>query len=178
MRRKHVLLSMGLAPLALLAMPLPAAGSAEPLEIGGSMTGLLDGQEREWLIVREEGDSTATFTELGDHIKIELVGFVEGDVGQARESLSLSIIVVEGAVTGFDVLHPISTTAMPPVFTSEGAAVELTLVTFEISGNQARVVGSVEGTLALQAELGKDAVMDEGIAIAVEFDTEALRIEY
>lgn len=171
-------LSMWLAPLALLAMSFPAAGSSEPLEIAGSVTGLLDGQEREWLIVREEGDSTATFTELGDHIKIELVGFVEGDVGQARESLSLSIIVVEGAVTGFDVLHPISTTAMPPVFTSEGAAVELTLVTFEISGNQARVVGSVEGTLALQAELGKDAVMDEGIAIAVEFDTEALRIEY
>ena len=171
-------LSMWLAPLALLAMSFPAAGLSEPLEIAGSVAGLLDGQEREWLIVREEGDSTATFTELGDHIKIELVGFVEGDVGQARESLSLSIIVVEGAVTGFDVLHPISTTAMPPVFTSEGAAVELTLDTFEVSGSRARVAGSVEGTLALQTELGEDAVMDEGVAIAVEFDVEALRIEY
>ena len=178
MRRKHVLLSMELAPLALLAMPLLAAGSAEPLEIGGSMTGLLDGQEREWLIVREEGDSTATFTELGDHIKIELVGFVEGDVAQTRESLSLSITLDEGAVTGFDVLHSIGTTAMPPVFTSEGAAVELTLDAFEVSGNQAWVAGSVEGTLALQTELGADAVMDEGVAIAVEFDAEAVRIEY
>lgn len=177
MRRKQVL-TMGLAPLALLAMAFPAAGSPEPLEIAGSVTGLLDEQEREWLIVREGDDSTATFTELGDHIKIELVGFVEGDVGQARESLSLSIILVEGAVTEFDILHPISTTAMPPVFTSEGAAVELTLDTFEVSGSQARVAGSVEGTLALQTELGEDAVMDQGVAIAIEFDTEALRIEY
>lgn len=177
MRRTQAL-SMWLAPLALLSMSFPAAGSSEPLEIAGSVAGLLDGQEREWLIVREEGDSTATFTELGDHIKIELVGFVEDDVGQVRESLSLSIIVVEGVVTGFDVLHPISTTAMPPVFTSEGAAVELTLDTFEVSGNQARVAGSVEGTLALQTKLGKDAVMDEGVAIAVKFDTEAMRIEY
>lgn len=177
MRRKQGL-SMWLAPLALLAMAFPAAGSPEPFEIAGSVTGLLDGQEREWLIVREEGDSTATFTELGDHIKIELVGYVQGDVGQTRESLSLSIILVEGVVTGFDVLHPISTTAMPPVFTSEGAAVELTLDTFEVSGSQARVAGSVEGTLALQTELGEDAVMDEGVAIAVEFDVEALRIEY
>ena len=177
MRRKQVL-TMGLVPLALLAMAFPASGSPEPLEIAGSVTGLLDEQEREWLIVREGDDSTATFTELGDRIKIELVGFVEGDVGQARESLSLSIILVEGAVTEFDILHPISTTAMPPVFTSEGAAVELTLDTFEVSGSQARVAGSVEGTLALQTELGEDAVMDQGVAIAIEFDTEALRIEY
>lgn len=177
MRQKKVL-SMWLAPLALLTMSFPAAGASEPLEIAGSMTGLLDGQEREWLIVREEGDSTATFTEFGDHIKIELVGFVEGDVGQARESLSLSIILVEGAVTEFDVLHPISTTAMPPVFTSEGAAVELTLDTFDVEGRHAHVAGRIAGTLAVQAALGEEAALEEGVDIAVEFDAEAIRIEY
>lgn len=177
MRRKQGL-SMWLAPLALLAIAFPAAGSPESLEIAGSVTGVLDGEEREWFIVREAGDSTATFTELGDHIKIELVGFIEGETWQVRESLLLSIILVEGEVTQFDVLHPISTTAMPPVFTSEGAAVKLMLDTFEVAGNQARVAGSVEGTLALQTALGEDVVMDEGVAIAVEFDTEALRIEY
>lgn len=164
---------------ALLTMAVPAvSGAPEEPEIIGSMEGLLDGEEREWLIVSQDDDSNATFTELGDQVQIDLVGFVEADDRRIRDSLSLSITLAEGEVTEFDVLHPIGTTAMPPVFTSDDASVRLDLRTFDVRGGKAYVSGKVEGVLALQKALGESAVEDEGIGISVEFDAEASRIEY
>ncbi|QOR38520.1 hypothetical protein HNO52_08355 [Billgrantia diversa] len=178
MTRKRTLWGW-LGPIVLLAMAVPAAAAApEEPEIIGNMVGLLDGEEREWLIVSQDADSNATFAELGDQIQIDLVGFVDEDDWRVRDSLSLSITLVEGEVTKFDVLHPIGATTMPPVFTSDNASVHLKLHTFEVQGSQAHVMGRVEGILALQKELGEAAIVDEGIGISVEFDAEASRIEY
>ncbi|MCE8019960.1 hypothetical protein HOP51_07510 [Halomonas sp. MCCC 1A11036] len=178
MKREHVQRTW-LAALALLAVAGPvAASSPEEPEIAGSMMGLLDGQEREWFIVRQGADSNATFTELGDHIKIDLVGFVEPDDWRVRDSLSLSITLEDGEVTQFDVLHAIGATAMPPVFTSDHAALNLTLDTFNVEGVRARVSGRVQGILALQKALEEAPSVDEGIGISVEFDAEASRLEY
>ncbi|QTP58799.1 hypothetical protein HNO53_08815 [Billgrantia antri] len=163
---------------ALLAVIPVAASTPEEPEISGSMVGLLDGEEREWFIVSQGTDSNATFVELGDQVTIDLVGFVEPDDWQVRDSLSLSITLVEGEVTSFDVLHPIGATAMPPVFTSDNASVQLNLNAFDLQGSKVHLTGSVEGTLALQKELGEDAIADEGIDISVKFDAEASRIEY
>ncbi|MCE8015569.1 hypothetical protein HOP62_05690 [Halomonas sp. MCCC 1A17488] len=178
MTGKHALW-VWLGPWALLSLAAPLAASApdEP-EISGSMVGLLDGEEREWFIVSQGTDSNATFTELGDQVQIDLVGFVKPDDWQVRDSLSLSITLEEGEVTNFDVLHPIGATAMPPVFTSDNASVRLNLSTYEVQGSKVHVVGRVEGVLALQKELGEEAVEDEGIGISVEFDAEASRLEY
>ncbi|MGR2740139.1 hypothetical protein ACUY1T_16980 [Billgrantia sp. Q4P2] len=170
---------MWLGPLALLAVAIPAVASPlEEPEITGNMAGLLDGQEREWFIMSQGADSNATFTELGDHVQVDLVGFIEPDDWRVRDSLSLSITLVEGEVTEFDVLHPIGATVMPPVFTSDNATVRLTLHAFDVEGGKAHVAGRVEGILALQKELGEDAIEDEGIGISVEFGAEASRIEY
>lgn len=178
MTGKHALW-MWLGPWVLLSTATPVVADAlEEPEISGSMVGLLDGEEREWFIVSQGNDSNATFVELGDQVTIDLVGFVEPDDWQVRDSLSLSITLVEGEVTSFDVLHPIGATVMPPVFTSDNASVRLSLNAFDIQGSKARLAGRVEGTLALQKELGEDAIEDEGIGIAVEFDAEASRIEY
>lgn len=175
MRGKATLLSW---PLALM-LTLPAvANSPEELETIGTLKGLLDGEEREWFILRQGGDSNATFTDLGDRIVIDLVGFDEPEPGRVRDSLSLSITLVEGEVARFDLLHPIGATSMPPVFTSENADVRLALETFDVEGGQARVVGRVEGVLALQKALDEEARLEEGVDISVEFDAEASRIEY
>ena len=177
MQRKHAF-GVRWVSLALLAVPVLAASAPEVPEVAGSIVGLLDGEEREWFILRQGSDSNATFTELDDQLKIELVGFVEADAWQVRESLSLSITLIEGELSEFDVLHPIGATAMPPVFTSDNAAVHLTLENFEMEGNHAHVAGRVEGALAVQAALGEEAVLGEGVEIAVEFNAEAIRIEY
>lgn len=167
-----------LGPL-LLPMVLSAAASAtEESAIVGSIAGELDDQQQEWFIVSQGAESNATFTELGDHLTIDLVGFIEPDDWRVRDSLSLSITVVEGKVTEFDVLHPIGTTAMPPVFTSDGAEIRLILETLSLEGARAHVAGRLEGSLALQKALGEDATLEEGVEIAVEFDAHATRIEY
>ncbi|WP_111412278.1 hypothetical protein [Billgrantia lactosivorans] len=178
MKANHALWGwLGAWALLVLAAPAAADAEEEPT-ISGSMVGLLDGEEREWYIVSLNADSYATFTEIGDQVQIDLVGVVEPDDRQVRDSLSLSITLVEEEVTEFDVLHPIGATAMPPVFTSDNASVRLDLKRFDVTGSKARVVGRVEGVLALQKELGEQPSEDEGIGISVEFDAEASRIEY
>ncbi len=175
MRGKASLLSW---PLTLVLAVSAMANSPEEPETIGTMTGLLDGEEREWFILRQDDDSNATFTDTGNRIVIDLVGFDEPEFGQVRDSLSLSITLVEGEVTHFDLLHPIGATSMPPVFTSENADMRLALETFDVEGSQARVAGRVEGVMALQKTLDEEAMLEEGVDISVEFDAEASRIEY
>lgn len=167
-----------LGPLALVLAVSAVANSPEDPETVGSMTGLLDGEVREWFILRQEDVSNATFSDLGDMIVIDLVGFEDTEIRQVRDSLSLSITLVEGEVVGFDLLHPIGATSMPPVFTSENANVHLALEAFDVNGSQARVTGRVKGTLALQKSLDEAATLEEGVDIAVDFDAQASRIEY
>lgn len=166
-----------LGPVMLLAMT-GAAHAQEEAETVGMMTGLLDGQEREWFILSQGVDSNATFTELGDRVVIDLVGFSAPDSWRVRDSLSLSITLDEGEIAKFDLLHPIGASVMPPVFTSDNAEVRLALHAFEVEGSKAHVAGRVEGVLALQQALGEEASLEEGIDIAVEFDANASRIEY
>ncbi|MGQ4877279.1 hypothetical protein ACOJCM_01730 [Billgrantia sp. LNSP4103-1] len=165
-------------PLGLmLALPAMANPPEEPETIG-TMSGLLNGDEREWVILRQGNDANATFTDTGERVVIDLIGFAEPEMGQFRDSLSLSITLVEGEVIHFDLLHPIGAASMPPVFTSENADVRLNLETFEVEGSQAHVAGRVEGILALQQSLDEPPTLEEGIGISVGFDAQASRIEY
>ncbi|KAA0013840.1 hypothetical protein F0A17_05725 [Billgrantia pellis] len=167
---------LGAAAL-LAAMPVMAE-TPEEFELAGRITGLLAGEEREWHILRQGTDSHATFTDQGEHYTIDLTGFVEPDRIEHLDSLSLSITLVDGEVTALDVLHPIGTSPMPPVFTSDGGDVRLELKAFSVEGTVARVAGRLEGSLALQKSLEDAPTLDEGIDISVAFDAEASRIEY
>ncbi|WP_043515197.1 hypothetical protein [Halomonas sp. BC04] len=151
----------------------PMSAMAERLE------GELDGNEREWYILRQDNESSATFTDVGDgDFLVDIVGFADPDGRRSRDSLSISMAFKDGELLHYDVLNLIGTSAMPPVYTSEGADVRLTLDTFAVEGGVARVVGSVKGVLALQEALGDAPNLEEGIDIAVAFDITASRIEY
>ncbi len=157
----------------LVAVLWPISAMAERLE------GKLDDNEREWYILRQDNESSATFTDVGDgDFLIDIVGFADPDGRRSRDSLSISMALKDGELLHYDVLNLIGTSAMPPVYTSEGADVRLTLETFAVEGGVARVVGSVKGALALQEALGEAPNLEEGIDIAVEFDITASRIEY
>ncbi|WP_444677990.1 hypothetical protein [Halomonas sp. E19] len=156
----------------LLAMLWPAAAVAERLE------GVVGDTHHAWFIHREGGDSSATFLDLEDRYRIEVVGFIAPGAMQWRDSLSLGITLVEGEVTSFDVLHGLGLSAMPPVYTSEGGAVILTLDAFAVDGGQARLAGRLDGRLALQPALGATPDIDQGVDIAIRFDVVASRIEY
>ncbi|MCE9683629.1 hypothetical protein [Halomonas alkalisoli] len=156
-----------------------AAGLWSAPAMAERLEGELDGAEREWFILREDGDASATYTDMGGgDFHIDIVGFVDPDGRRSRDSLSLSMALKDGEVAHYDILNLIGTSAMPPVYTSEGTDVRLTLDTFAVEGGVARVVGSVKGTLALQEALGEEPNLEEGIEIAVTFDVTASRIEY
>ncbi|RCV87294.1 hypothetical protein [Billgrantia montanilacus] len=164
---------------AILLGTILAAGLWSSPAAAERLEGELDGAEREWFILREDGDASATFTDMGGgDFHIDIVGFVDPDGRKSRDSLSISVALKDGEVAHYDILNLIGTSAMPPVYTSEGADVRLTLESFAVDGGIARVVGRVQGTLALQEALGEEPNLEEGVDVAVEFDIAASRIEY
>ncbi|RDB43260.1 hypothetical protein DU490_08825 [Halomonas sp. DQ26W] len=156
-----------------------AAGLWSVPAMAERLEGELDGTEREWFVQSQQEDFSATFTDIGGgDFRIDIVGFIDPDGRRSRDSLSISMALEGGEVIHYDVLNLIGTSVMPPVYTSEGADVRLTLDTFSVEGSVARVAGSVKGTLALQDALGEEPNLEEGIDIDVAFDVTAARIEY
>lgn len=153
-------------------------GMAPPALAEEGIRGSLDGEARQWYILRHGDDSNASFTDLGGLYAVDLVGFVDPDAWRTREALSISFTLMGEEVTEFDVVHLIGHSALPPVYTSEAAEITLTLEAFEVRGPVARVAGRVVGTLALQRVLGEPPSLEEGIAIDVRFETEAERVEF
>lgn len=165
--------------VAILLGTILAAGLWSVPAMAERLEGELDGTEREWYILREDDDTSATYTDIGDgDFHIDIVGFADPDGRRIRDSLSISMALKDSELAHYDILNLIGTSAMPPVYTSEGADVQLTLEMFAVEGNTARVIGSVKGILALQEALGEAPNLEEGIDIAVEFDITASRIEY
>ncbi|WP_355660894.1 hypothetical protein [Halomonas salifodinae] len=151
---------------------------APPVLAEAEMAGELDGEARQWHILRHGDDSNASFTDLGGLYVVDLVGFVDPDAWRSQEALSISFTLMGEEVTEFDVVHLIGHSALPPVYTSEAAELTLTLEAFEVQGPVARVAGRVAGTLALQRHLGEPPSLEEGIAIDVRFEAEAERVEF
>lgn len=160
-------------PVSAFATELSASERTAP-EIAGS----LDGELREWFILSHGNDSNASFVELGDDINIDITGSVDDEVWEGDEALSISLTVNEGELINAVVIHSIGTTIAPPLFTSEGGEVAVTLTHYELSSQTVRVAGKIEGVLALQVELGEPPSQEEGMEIEVAFDVEAQKIEF
>ncbi|GEN29339.1 hypothetical protein HVA01_29850 [Halovibrio variabilis] len=166
--------------VALIASWLPVSGFAtEPADQPNpEIKGTLDGERREWFILSHGDDSNASFVELGDDITIDITGSVDDEAWEGEEALSISLTVNEGQLISAVVLHSIGTTVSPPLFTSEGGDVAVTLTHYERTSHTVHVAGKIEGLLALQVELGESPSQEEGIEIDVAFDVEAQKVEF
>ncbi|MGP9766825.1 hypothetical protein ACT3UM_13965 [Halomonas sp. AOP13-D3-9] len=173
--------------VALLAAWLPTSGFAN--EISGSepstsehaapeVTGLLDGERREWFILSHGNDSNASFVELGDDINIDITGSVDDEAWEGEEALSISLTMNEEQLINAVVIYSIGASIAPPLYTSEGGEVSVTLTRYERTSQTVHVAGKIEGILALQIELGESPSQAEGIEIDVAFDVEAQKIEF
>lgn len=149
-----------------------------PENVLPEISGSLDGEQREWFILSYGDDSNASFVELGDDISIDITGFVDGEAWETREALSISLTVSNEQLMEAVVIHPLGTSMAPPLYTSEGGEVAVTFMHYERTNHLVHVVGRVQGVLALQVELGEPPSREEGIAIDVEFDVEAQKIEF
>ncbi|OJA04790.1 hypothetical protein [Halomonas sp. QHL1] len=166
--------------ITLIAFWLPVSSNAtehadQPTpEIVGS----LDGEQREWFILSHGSDSNASFVELGDDINIDITGSVDDEVWEGEEALTISLTVNEEQLLNSVVLYSIGASISPPLFTSEGGEVVVTLTRYERSSQTVHVAGKIEGVLGLQVELGEPPSQEEGIEIDVTFDVEAQKIEF
>ncbi|EHJ92033.1 hypothetical protein [Vreelandella boliviensis] len=166
--------------IVLIASWLPISGFATEFaeqrtpEIAGS----LDGELREWFILSHGNDSNASFVELGDDINIDITGSIDDEEWEGEEALLISLTVNEEQLINAVVIHSIATSISPPLFTSEGGEVAVTLTQYERTSQTVRVAGKIEGVLGLQVELGEPPSQEEGIEIDVAFDVEAQKIEF
>ena len=156
----------------LLAGLLPLTAQADSIE------GTLEGEPREWFILSEGRDSNASYIEVGDQLQVSITGFIEPESWDAYEALSISLNVEDSQLIDAQVVHLIGNTAMPPLYTSEGGSVTVTLERFEQQGSQVHVAGHIQGVMALQSDLDATPSQDEGIDINVQFDVEAYRVEF
>ncbi len=69
-------------------------------------------------------------------------------------------------------------TAMPPLYTSEGGEITVTLSHVEQTGRDLHVVGHIEGQLALQHTLESSPSASEGVPLSVHFDITAQKVEF
>lgn len=176
--------------IALIGSWLPINGFAtEPVEQstpdqGGAeraapeIAGMLDDELHEWFILSHGNDSNASFVELGDGIKIDITGSVDGEAWESNEALSISLTMTEEQLINAVVIYSIGRSISPPLFTSEGGGAAVTLTHYERTSQTAHVAGKIEGVMALQVELGEPPSLEEGIEIDVAFDVEAQKIEF
>ncbi len=84
----------------------------------------------------------------------------------------------EEQLTNAVVIYSIGASIAPPLFTSEGGEVVVTLTHYERTSQTVHVAGKIEGELLLQVELGEPPSQEEGIEIDVAFDVEAQKVEF
>lgn len=154
------------------------AAASQDTERVAQIKGTLDGEQREWFILSHGADSSASFVESGDHITIDITGFIDDEMGETQESLSLSLTVSEEQLTSATVLHPLGDTPSPPLYTSEAGDVDVTLTHYERINHRVYVAGSIKGALALQVQLGEPPHQEETMAVDLTFDVEAQKVEF
>ena len=173
--------------IALIVLWLPISGFAtekvdsDQREAGVAapeISGTLDEKLHEWFILSHGSDSNASFVEVGDDIIIDITGSVDGEAWESDESLSISLSVKGGQLTHAVVIYAIGSAVSPPLFTSEGGDVAVTLTDYERTSQAIHVAGKIEGVMALQVALGEPSSLEESIEIDVVFDVEAQKIEF
>ncbi|MGP9466960.1 MULTISPECIES: hypothetical protein [Halomonas] len=150
-----------------------------PLSVqSDTIEGMLDGEPREWFVLSQGRDSNASFVEVGDQRQIIITGFVEPDQRDAYEGLSISLTVEDNQLIDAHVVQLIGSTTVPPLYTSEGGSVTVTLTQLEQQGSHIHIAGRVEGVLALQTAQDDAPSRAEGIDIDVQFDVNAYRAQF
>lgn len=168
MRQKIIIMLIAcLLPTGLLAV-----------DEGPEVTGTLAGEPYEWFILSHGIDSNATFIEMGDHVHIDITGFIDPETRSAQDALSISLIMQEAKLISADIIQLIGYSPSPPLYTSEKADIRVSITHYERVGRTVQVEGTIHGVLALQVALDDPPSLEEGIAIDVQFDIVARMIEF
>ncbi|GGC97122.1 hypothetical protein GCM10011382_29520 [Vreelandella lutescens] len=142
------------------------------------MVGTLGEDEYAWFVLRQGDDSNASFMEVGDQLHVEVTGFIDPVEWSAQEALAMSLTLEQGVLVDAKVVQLMGETTMPPLYTSEGGNVLVTLSHVKQAGRDLHVVGQIEGQLALQHTLESSPSALEGVPLSVHFDITAQKVEF
>ena len=142
------------------------------------MVGTLGEDEYAWFVLHQGDDSNASFMEVGDQLKIEVTGFIDPVEWDAQQALAMSLTLENEELMEASVVQFMGETAMPPLYTSEGGDITVTLSHVEQTGRDLHVVGHIEGQLALQHTLESTPSASEGVPLSVRFDITAQKVEF
>lgn len=147
-------------------------------ELAPEIEGVLDGEPHEWFILSQGSDSNASFIELGEEVRVDITGFIDGERWDAREALTISLTLLEDELITADVIYLIGDTPLPPLYTSEDAQVTVSLTHYERDRQTVHIAGSIQGVMALQVQLDAPPSLEEGIDIDVLFDVQAQKVKF
>ena len=142
------------------------------------MVGTLGEDEYAWFVLHQGDDSNASFMEVGDQLKIEVTGFIDPVEWDAQQALAMSLTLENEELMEASVVQFMGETAMPPLYTSEGGDITVTLSHVEQTGRDLHVVGHIEGQLALQHTLESSPSASGGVPLSVHFDITAQKVEF
>ena len=136
------------------------------------MVGILGEDEYAWFVLHQGDDSNASFMEVGDQLKIEVTGLLIrlSDAQQALAEFNVKNEELMGKRGGF-----MGETAMPPLYTSEGGDITVTLSHVEQTGKTS-MWWAILKNIGLQHTLSHPAL--GGRALGVHFDITAQKVEF
>lgn len=155
----------GMAMLALLSGPVAYADT---------LKGSIDGEQRTWHILERQGQSSASFSEIGPNA----VSFtVQGHRAQRFEtqgSLSINFMLMNGQpMGGAEVAYFPGRRMFPHYNTNDAPGLELDEIV--IDGDRARVSGRFRGELVHVESITAGEDPDNTVHVDVRFDVTALR---
>lgn len=153
---------------ATLALPFSA--------LADSVTGTLDGDEREWHVVTHSEGSTANFSEIAPGMYTVTIQAHREQRYALEGTLSIDFMVMNGQPMNASLMY-LPEDNMIPHYGTEGETASVQFDTLEIDGETARLKGSVETTLLYLASIAEGHDPDDTLDVAVNFDVEAIRQE-
>lgn len=160
-----------LRPIALgmLLSALAAAAWAQEQTFQGT----LGGESREWTILEQAGQSTASFGELMPGMVTVTIQGHDGPRFSVQGALSISFMTMNEQIGDLEVMY-FPESAMLPHYTSiEPTGLEIER--FEVEGDTARLAGRYRGTLRYMEAFGATPDPARSLEVDVRFDLEAAR---
>ncbi|MBQ0777438.1 MAG: hypothetical protein KBT84_07590 [Pseudomonas sp.] len=143
--------------------------------VADTIEGSLNGESKSWNVLKQQGASTATFSELTPGMQtVRLQGHVEQKFA-TQGTLSINFTLMNGSLISPPEVTYFHTNGFMPNYGNQDTPAGWELSVSEIEGDSAHFVGRYEGTLKLQGK--PEGNEPDTLELAVEFDVRASKDE-
>ncbi|SDU19735.1 hypothetical protein [Halopseudomonas salegens] len=162
-----------LKKIVLNSLILPCALLSSTAVLADTIEGTLDGEPQTWHVVKQDGASTAGFSELGPGmLNVSLQAHVEKRFA-TQGTLNISFVLMNGELISPPEASYFHTNRFMPNYGNQDTPKHWELSVSEVEGDSAHFVGQYQGTLTLQGTPEGDE--PDSLELTVDFDVRAIR---